>query len=120
GVHGVKAGEFDASSVEAGGKKRDLAVTGETPAAQKLASAKTPDKPDETAKNWHDKLFRVFPSEVLGKGEKPANGEPQVALKVTYGSKGKQKGFIEVGKVTLPAPATPPAAPPPPGTPANP
>ena len=30
------------------------------------------------AKNWHDSLWRLFPSELLGKGEQPAGGKPNV------------------------------------------
>jgi len=113
-LHAFKAGDYDALTVEAGGKSRELvAVAGDSPAASKLAGKKTPDKPDETARNWHDKLFRLFPSDILGKGEKPAAGEPPVSLKVTYAGKGASKGFIEVGKVALPPPPAPP--PPPPG-----
>jgi hypothetical protein len=110
-LHGFKAGDYDGVTVEAGGKSRELvALPGDSPASGKLASKKTADKPDETARNWHDKLFRSYPSEILGKGEKPSAGEPQIALKVTYASKGAQKGFIEVGKIALPPPATPPPA----------
>ena len=118
-LHGFKGGEYDALTVESGGKKRDLVVTGDLPNTTKFASAKSPDKPDETLKNWHEKLFRVFPSDVLGKGEKPAGGEPQVVLKVAYAQKSKGKGFLEVAKVVIPAPPAP-ATPPPPAEKVNP
>src|SRR5204863_7783579 len=53
-LHALKAGDYDAVAVESGGKRRELVVISpETPATAKLASKKTPDKPDETAKNWH-------------------------------------------------------------------
>jgi hypothetical protein len=111
-LHAWKVGDYDALTVESYGAgpaathTRELvASAGENQFSNKLAPRKTPDKPDETARNWHDKLFRLFPSELLGKGEKPAAGEPSIALKVTYTSKGKSKGFIELGKLTPPAPA---------------
>jgi Domain of unknown function (DUF4340) len=103
-LHGFKPTEWDGLSVSAGGKQRQLVQTNpEQPAAAKLASKKTPTKPDEMAKNWHDKVWRLFASELLGKGEKPANGEPVTALRIDYSSGGKAKGFLEVGRVTPPA-----------------
>jgi hypothetical protein len=114
-IHGFKVADVDAITVEAAGKKRELAVTaGEAVNSVKLASKATPDKPDETAKNWHEKLFRAFPTDVLGKGEKPPTGEPQSVLKVAYAAHGASKGFLEIGKlmVTPPAPPPPPMRPP--------
>ena len=36
------------------------------------------------AKNWHDAVWRAFPSEILGRGEEPAGGKPTVVLRVDY------------------------------------
>ena len=36
------------------------------------------------AKNWHDALWRLFPAELLGKGEEPAGGKANVLLRVDY------------------------------------
>jgi hypothetical protein len=115
-LHGFKAGDYDGITVAAGGKSRDLTV----PAAENPMAAKVLNKagkPDDMAKNWHDKIWRQFVTEVLGKVEKPTNGAPEVACKVTYTMKGKQKGFLELGRVAAPptqsspqnaSPATPP------------
>ncbi|HZS40889.1 MAG TPA: hypothetical protein VFF06_28845 [Polyangia bacterium] len=114
-LHGFKPQEWDALVVSAGGKKRELQqINPEQPMAAKLASKKTPTKPDEMAKNWHDKLWRSFAAELLGRGEQPAAGAPQIALRVDYSSGGKPKGWIEIGRVT-PQPAAPlnTSAPPP-------
>ena len=66
------------------------------------------------AKNWHDKVWRMMVTDVLGKGEQPSAGTPEVACKVEYGWHGKQKGFLELGRVTPPPVAsnvsTPPGA----------
>lgn len=116
-LHDFQPLDFDAVTVEAGGKKRELVqVAGETPFLAKLAPKSSPDKPDEQAKNWHDKVWRLIVAEVLGEGEKPDGGLPKVALRLDYTHKGKPRGFLEVGSVTPPAPPAVPdgGTPPPP------
>ncbi|HEX2658331.1 MAG TPA: DUF4340 domain-containing protein [Polyangia bacterium] len=109
-IHTFKVADFDRLTVTAGGKSRDFVISNRTnPTAYKLAPAATPDKPDETARNWHEKVWRMFPTEVLGKGEVPPGGEPQVALKIAYFDGTRSVGWLEVGKLEVPAPA--PAAP---------
>jgi hypothetical protein len=101
-LHTFKQTDFDALTVTAGAKKRELDVTDRTtPMTVKLVSKKS-GKTDEQAKNWHDKLWRQFVTDVLGQGEKPAGGEPQVALRIEYRERGKDRGFIEIGRVTAP------------------
>jgi hypothetical protein len=116
-LHGFKQNDFDALTVTAGGKKRELDVTNrETPTSARLVSKKS-GKPDEQAKNWHDKVWRLYVTDVLGKGEKPAAGEPQVALRIDYRERGHDRGYLEIGKVeTTPAPPANVSAP----TPAKP
>jgi hypothetical protein len=115
-LHAFKQNEFDALAVSTGGKKRELKVTNpQTPATAKLVG-KT-GKTDDQAKNWHDKLWRLFVTDVLGKGEKPSAGEPSITLRVDYKEAGRDAGFIELGRLTAPPPpapantSTPPAAP---------
>jgi hypothetical protein len=100
-LHGFKAGDFDGITVAAGGKTRELSVPPVDNPAQAKVLTKA-GKPDDMAKNWHDKMWRQFVTDVLGKDEKPAGGAPEVACKLTYTMKGKQKGFIELGRVTPP------------------
>jgi hypothetical protein len=101
-LHTFQPGDYDAIAITAGGKKRELLVVGggagAMAAAAKLASKKSPDKPDELAKNWHDKVWRAMVVDVLGAHEIPPTGAPTVALRVDYTSKGKEKGFIEIGR----------------------
>jgi len=98
-LHAFKAGEFDALVVKAEGKERELvASAGPTPQSLKLAPKNAPDKPDELAKNWHDKVWRLVVTEVLGEGETPPTGQPTVGLRVDYLQNGKTKGFLELGK----------------------
>jgi len=103
--HSWKLPDFDAFTVTAGGKSRELVQKGgDTPATAKIFSKKT-DKPDEMAKNWHDKIWRTYAVEILGKGEKP-DGELTPVLKIDYLEKGKARGFLEIVR----GPAPPPPA----------
>lgn len=98
-LHAFKAGDFDAFTVAAEGKSKAYVVTGaETPAQTRVAPKASPDKPDEVAKLWHDKVMsRLMVTEVLPRGEKPKAGEPTVALRVDYAARGKPKGWLELG-----------------------
>jgi hypothetical protein len=118
-LHGFKPNEYDALTITAGGKSREVVQIGrEQPVTAKLASKKTPTKTDEMVKNWHDKLWRTYVTDVLGKDEKPTGGAPAPALKVEYFEGGKSRGFIEIGKVAAPPPPAPLNTTPPPAPPA--
>ena len=106
-LHTWKQPDFDAFTVTTGGKSRELLQkTAETPATAKVVSKKT-DKPDEMAKNWHDKIWRTYAVEILGKDEKP-EGELTPVLKIDYLQKGKSRGYLEI--VRGPGPPPPAAA----------
>ncbi|MCU1280609.1 MAG: hypothetical protein JWM53_4155 [bacterium] len=111
-LHAFKPGDYDSVTISAGGKSRTLHVPpAENAFAAKMINPKT-GKPDDLAKNWHDKVWRTMVSEVLGKGEMPPKGTPEVACKIEYGWHGKPKGFVELARVA-PAPVAsnaPPAA----------
>ena len=115
-MHAFKPVDFDGLVVSSGDKKRELsAPPSDNPMQSKLLSKKT-GKPDDLAKNWHDKLFRSMVIDVLGKGELPKGGTPELQCKVEYTDKGKAKGFVELGRLgtappqnvssPTPAPAT--------------
>jgi hypothetical protein len=116
-LHSFKQNEPDTLVVTSNGKKRELKVTNrETPMSTKLVG-KT-GKTDDQAKNWHDKVWRLYVTDVLGKGERPVAGEPVVALRVDYREGSHDTGFIEIGRVAgapPPAPMNTSAAPPPAG-----
>jgi hypothetical protein len=98
-LHAFKIPEVDRLVVSAGGKTRELAIQGrENPATYKLVAPKAPDKPDEMARNWHEKVWRIFPTEIMGKGERPAGGDPQVAIRVDYLEGKKKVGWLEIAK----------------------
>ena len=116
-LHDWKTSDYDEVKLTVGAKSKELTQSSpELPVQAKLVD-KT-GKTDEQAKNWHDRIWRALASDVLGKGEVPANGEPQLALRIDYKSHGKPRGFLELARVrtaepapaasTAPTPATPP------------
>lgn len=114
-LHDFKLEEVDKVVLEAGGKRRELAASRyEDLPGVRLAPIETPDKPDPTIKNWHDRIFNLFASEVLGQGEVPTAGAPVPALKIEYFSRGRKVGFVEMGRAggaAASSTATPPPQP---------
>jgi hypothetical protein len=98
-LHTFKQAEFDAFTVKADALSGDFVQTNaDIPATAKVARKASPDKPDEMAKNWHDKIWnRVIVTDVLGEGELPKSGAPTVALRIDYSLRGTPKGWLEVG-----------------------
>ncbi len=105
-LHTFEPLEFDRLVVSSGGKQKEYAQVGrESRATAGLAPPKTPDKRDQMAKNWHDAIWRVFPSDVLGKGEAPAAGQPTPAMRIDYYDGKKPLGWLELAKLEPPPPA---------------
>ena len=71
----------------------------------RLSPLATPNKTDTSLKTWHDRVFSVWPVEVLGKDEIPMEGAPQIELRVEYTLRGHRLGFLEIGKVAAVASA---------------
>jgi hypothetical protein len=114
-LHTFKPADFDGITVTGAGKTHAFgAPQADNQFAAKLIEPKT-GKPAEVAKNWHDKVWRSMVTDVLGKGETPEHGTPEVGCKIEYTWHGKSKGFIEIGRLTPAAPpvSSSPAAPPP-------
>ncbi len=102
-LHTFELGDFDRIKLSAGGKTKEFAHVGrESRTTSGFAPVKTPDKRDQTAKNWHDALWRVFPTELLGKGEEPTGGKVTVVLRVDYTEDNGSVGFIEIGRTPEP------------------
>ena len=99
-LHAFELTDFDRVKLSAGGKQKELVTSGrESPKTIAFAFAKTPDKKDQTAKNWHDALWRLFPTEILGKGEEPPTGKVGAPLlRVEYTERGKSVGWIEIAR----------------------
>lgn len=100
-LHAFKASDYDSFVVTVDDKKKEFVQTdANIPQTTKVAPKDNPTKPDEFAKNWHDKVWnRMIVTEVLGKDEKPARGEPVLLLRVDYFTKGKSKGYLELGRL---------------------
>jgi hypothetical protein len=99
-MHSFRPAEFDAFKVTYEGTSKEFVQTGaEVSQTTKVAPKEAPDKPDEFVRNWHDKILnRMIPTDVMGKGEKPASGEPVVVLRIDYFTRGKAKGFLEMAR----------------------
>ncbi|MEO8214033.1 MAG: DUF4340 domain-containing protein [Myxococcales bacterium] len=111
-LHTFKIADVDRLTVTAAGKTREFVVSNrQDQAAYKLAPKATPDKPDEMARNWHDKIWRLFPSDLLGKGESPAGGQPKVVARIDYLDGDKNVGWLELAKVEVPVAPEPAASP---------
>ncbi|MBC8132355.1 MAG: DUF4340 domain-containing protein, partial [Deltaproteobacteria bacterium] len=111
-LHTFKIADVDRLAVSSGNKTREFVVTNrQDQAAYKLAPKGAPDKPEEMARNWHDKVWRLFPSEVLGKGEVPAAGAPKVVTRIDYFDGSKNVGWLELGKVEVPPGVEPASGP---------
>jgi hypothetical protein len=111
-LHAFEQVDYDRIKLTSGGKQKEFVVLGrESPKTSGLAPAKTPDKRDQTAKNWHDQVWRLFPTEILGKGELPTGGKINSVIKIEYGDGTKNVGFLEIGRVDTASGVTEEAAP---------
>jgi hypothetical protein len=98
-LHTFDLPEFDRIVLSSGGKQKEyLQVSRENRANAGFAPSKSPDKRDQMAKNWHDTLWRVFPAELLGRGEEPAAGKPAVAVRLDYFDGRSNVGWIEIAR----------------------
>jgi hypothetical protein len=97
-AHGFRIEDADRIAITRGNVKREYVVVRSDHGVQ-MAPANAPDKPDAGFKTWHDKVFSLWPVEVLGQGEVPAEGTPEVALRLNYSMRGSRLGWLEIGKV---------------------
>jgi hypothetical protein len=97
-AHAFRLEDVDRVQVALGDVRRELVVVRGESTVQ-LAPASAPGKPDAALKTWHDKVFGLWPTEVLGQGELPVEGAPSIALRLDYTARGRRLGFLEIGKV---------------------
>jgi hypothetical protein len=103
-LHMFRIEEVDRLVITGGGKRQEFKASRiENFPGIRLAPMGAPEKADATLKNWHDRIFGLFPTEVLGKGEVPAAGAPIVALKLEYFSRGRLIGWAEIARTPPPA-----------------
>jgi hypothetical protein len=98
-IHVFELADCDRIVLSSAGKQKDyLQVDRDRKGQATFALPKSPDKHDQMAKNWHDALWRAFPSEVLGRGEEPPGGKPSVVVRVDYYDGKSSLGFIELAR----------------------
>jgi hypothetical protein len=122
-LHDLKPTEFDALTLTVGAKKKEFGqANAPTAMAARITPKGNPGKTNELAQNWHDRVWRLIPIEMLGQGEQPTGGAPQVALRLEYSARGRSRGFLELARGAAPPPPATPASsttPPPPAKPAD-
>ncbi|HNN95296.1 MAG TPA: DUF4340 domain-containing protein [Pseudomonadota bacterium] len=123
-MHRFERSEFDRIEVEvvtaAGAKKRTLVQKNRQDNANfDFADGSTPDKRDDTLKNWVDKILRMAINDYVPQGEEPKTpnataGAPLSGevLKLRFFDGGKELGFASFSRYPAPAPAMVTAAPP--------
>jgi len=98
-LHTFELGDFDAVVISAGGASRTFTASGNAPGGPvSLVPVESPERPDEFARNWHDRVWRLIPLDFLGQGELPPGGEPQEAFRVEYRKGGKPVGELRVAR----------------------
>ncbi len=99
-LHAFRLETVDRIGINAAGKKRDFQTSreGEFPGL-KFSAIGSPDQTDQTVKNWHDRIWALFPTDVYGQGElPPPGGTPQIKLRLDYSSRGRALGYLEIAK----------------------
>ena len=102
-LHGFRLEDADRVLMTAGSAKKEYRVARSADGhGVEIASTATPDKPDSSARTWHERVFALWPSESLGKGEVPAEGEPQVRLRLDYFARGRSLGWLLIAEAPAP------------------
>ncbi|MGO9065064.1 MAG: hypothetical protein ACLQIH_10065 [Myxococcaceae bacterium] len=96
-VHAYRPEEADRVVVHLGAQSRTLFQRRVGGATKVFGDGHT-DTPDAYAQGWVDRLNKVVPSDVLGRGEAPPEGEPRVELRVDFLRGGESLGFVELAR----------------------
>ena len=96
-LHAFRADEPDALQLQLDGRTRAFVVR-KAQGTTRVAPAENPDAPSAEATAWADRMWRLSPLEVLGRGETPREGAPAVGLRVEYSRARRPLGFVEVGR----------------------
>lgn len=91
-LHTFRDSGFDGITITVGDKRRTLQRSGD-----KLVTSPG-GASDDFATNWHDRIWRMIGVDVLGRGEVPAAGEPQVRVRVDYLDGDETIGHIELAE----------------------
>jgi hypothetical protein len=96
-VHALHPEDADRLVVRLGTESRTL-VQRRVGGTTKLFADAHSDNPDVYAQTWLDKLNKTVPSDVLGRGEVPPEGEPKVELRVDFLRGVQPLGFVELAR----------------------
>ncbi len=97
--HNFLLQDVDKIVISSAGKKKEFQFRNfEGRPGGELFPADAPDRADQTASNWHERVFALFPAEVLGKDEKPVGGPPKQAVRIDYLYRGKPVGWLELSR----------------------
>jgi hypothetical protein len=96
-LHAFRQEEPDALAIQADGRARRF-VFRRVQGMTRLAPEESPDAADAQATAFAERVWRLPPTEVLGRGEVPREGSPQVVLRADYLRDRKPLGFIELAR----------------------
>ncbi len=96
-LHAFRSDEPDALQLQLDGRTRAFVVR-RAQGTTRVAPAENPDAPSPDATALADRVWRLAPLEVLGRGEMPREGTPTIALRVEYVRDRKPLGFVELGR----------------------
>ncbi|NPD26866.1 hypothetical protein [Corallococcus exiguus] len=97
-LHTFDVDGFDHIVISTGTTSRAFVASGKSPGAVQLSPVDAPSTPDDFARNWHDRLWRLTPVELLGRGEAPPGPAPTPAFRVEYQRAGKAVGELSMAK----------------------
>ncbi|MBN8228660.1 hypothetical protein JYK02_14195 [Corallococcus macrosporus] len=99
-LHTFDVDGFDRVVISSGSASRTFAASGKPPGAVQLSPVNAPTTPDDFARNWHDRLWRLTPVELLGRGEAPPGLPSTPAFRVEYQRAGKTVGELSMAKAS--------------------
>ncbi|MFP2899878.1 hypothetical protein [Corallococcus sp. 4LFB] len=99
-LHTFDVDGFDRVVISTGTASRAFVASGKPPGAVQLSPVDAPGTPDDFARNWHDRLWRLTPVELLGRGEAPPGPAPTPAFRVEYQRGGKAVGELSMAKAS--------------------
>jgi hypothetical protein len=96
-LHAFRPEEPDALAIQGDGRAKRFVVR-RVQGMTRLVPEESPDASDAQASAFAERLWRLSPTEVLGRGETPREGPPQLALRVDYLRNRRPLGFIELAR----------------------
>ena len=96
-LHAFRSDEPDALQLQLDGRARAFVIR-KVQGATKVAPAENPDAPSADATAWAERVWRLAPLEVLGRGETPREGTPSSVLRVEYSRDRKPLGFLDLAR----------------------